>query len=151
MAFLNHVEVFHRLVSTAPSQLCDKTDAFRVISLRFPLGMASFYYCCWTFLAPWHTSRSEWYLPCLLAYFFPHRTSRQCSPGHLVMRHSSCCYRVWSHIVDLWLHVESPPSILRWRSCVDSPACLSVLFGLYFLVFRTCLKSSLLSGSVLAL
>ena len=35
MAFPNHVEVSHRLVSTSPYALDDNMDASRVISLRF--------------------------------------------------------------------------------------------------------------------
>ena len=68
MAFPNHVEVFHLLVSTAPYALGDKMDASRVISfsrgitsffvvavgLSLPLGILPF--CCWTFLASWRTS-----------------------------------------------------------------------------------------------
>ena len=43
MAFSNHVEVFHRLVSTSPYALDDNKDASRVISLRFSRGMNCFF------------------------------------------------------------------------------------------------------------
>ena len=68
MAFPNHVEVFHRIVSTPPYAIGGNMDAFRVISLRFSRGITSFvvvglylplgilHICCWTFLDYWRTS-----------------------------------------------------------------------------------------------
>ena len=60
MAFPNHVEVFHLLVSTSPSALGDNMDASRVISLRF----------------------CEALTPCFLAYFFQRLTPLHFSPSH---------------------------------------------------------------------
>ena len=65
--------------------------------------------CCWTFPPPWHTSLLLFDLSRFLAYFFPPLTSLQFSPNHLILRHSSYCYRLWSHVVDHWLHIESLP------------------------------------------
>ena len=76
-------------------------DAFRVISLRFWREIISYFCWCWTFLVPWRTNPFLlWCLLCFLACFFPQLTSLHCSPSHLVLRHPSYCYRVWSHIVD---------------------------------------------------
>ena len=44
-------------------------------------------------------------------------SSLQLSHSHLVLRHSSYCYRVRSHVVDHWLHAEDPPI----RSHVSGP------------------------------
>ena len=116
MAFPNHVEVFRRLEPTAPYALGGNMDAFRDISLRFsrgitfslvvavglslPLGILPF--CCLflTFLAPRHTFLWLLDISCFLAYFFPRLTSLHFSPSHLVLRHSSYCYCLWSHVVD---------------------------------------------------
>ena len=110
MAFPNHIVVFHRLDFTSPYAIDDNIDRC------FPLYLSSFlarHYllscCCWIFLAPWHTFLLLLDFSCFLAYFFPRLTSLQSSPSHLVLRHPSYCYSLWSHIVDHWLHIESPP------------------------------------------
>ena len=73
MAFPNHAEVFHRLVSTSPYAIGNNMDAFRLISLRFSRGITSFLvvavglslllgihpFCCWTILVSWRTSSHD--------------------------------------------------------------------------------------------
>ena len=40
---------------------------------------------------------------------FPRMSSLHVSPSHLVLRHSSYCYRVRSPVVAHWLGIENPP------------------------------------------
>ena len=117
-------------------------DASRVISLRFREACDFF---CWTFHVPWHTCLLLLDISCFLAYFFLRLASLNFSPSHIVLRHSSYCYCLWSHIVDHWLHVESP-----FRSHVSGPvlalqpifrfSLASTLFG------RTCPQEPLAVG-----
>ena len=105
-----------------------------------------------TFLAPWHTSLLLLDLSCFLVYFFPRLTSLHSSPSHLVIRHPSYCYSLWSHIVDHWLHIESPPlgSLLAVPCWFSSPS-VGSLWRLHSCLVVPALRIPLLSGSVLAL
>ena len=168
MAFPNHIVVFHRLDFTSPYAIGDNIDrCFLRCSLRFsrgitsflvavglslPLGILPFCCSCWTFLAPWHTSLVLLDLSCFLAYFFPRLTSLHYSPSHLVLRHPSYCYRLWSHMVDHWLHIESPPlgSLLAVPCWLSSPS-VGSLWPLPSCLVVPALRTPLLSGSVLAL
>ena len=94
------------IVSISPA-LCDWRQ-HRCFPRYFSSFLARLSCCCWTVLAHWHTFLLLLDLSCFLAYFSPRLTSLHFSPSHLILRHSSYCYCLWFHIVDHWLHIESP-------------------------------------------
>ena len=99
MVFPSHAGIFHLLVSTSPYALGDNIHASRVISLRF--SVLARHDLPFRFVVG---------LSLLLGVrVFPRMSSLHVSPSHLVLRRSSYCYRVWSHIVDHRLRVEIPP------------------------------------------